>query len=81
MNTNTMPILRRLISPLALLPILLATPPSQAAPPATFIPGAVWNDTTGNPINAHGGGMLYHNGVYYWYGEFKEGHTWAAGGQ
>ena len=28
-------------------------------------------DTDGNPINAHGGGILYHEGTYYWYGEFK----------
>lgn len=23
------------------------------------------------PINAHGGGILYHQGIYYWYGEHK----------
>ena len=39
------------------------------------MPGAVWNDTGGNPINAHGGGLLYHNGRYYWYGEYKQGET------
>ena len=32
-----------------------------------FIPGEVWKDTDGNPINAHGGGLLYHDGTYYWY--------------
>lgn len=36
-----------------------------------FCPGAVWNDTKGVPINAHGCGMLYREGVYYWYGEHK----------
>ena len=41
----------------------------------TIVPGAVWNDTGGNPINAHGGGLLYHNGRYYWYGEYKQGET------
>jgi len=44
------------------------------APPdrsGTFRPGAAWLDTDGVPINAHGAGMLYHEGVYYWYGEFK----------
>ena len=40
-----------------------------------IIPGAVWKDTDGNPINAHGGGILYHNGTYYWYGEYKTGET------
>jgi beta-xylosidase len=41
----------------------------------TFKPGELWHDTDGNPINAHGGGMLFHNGVYYWYGEIKSGET------
>ena len=36
-----------------------------------FKPGQTWLDTKGNPINAHGGGLLYHNGTYYWYGEYK----------
>ena len=40
-----------------------------------IVPGEVWNDTDGNPINAHGGGILYHNGKYYWYGEYKKGKT------
>ena len=37
--------------------------------------GEVWRDTNGNPINAHGGGLLYHKGTYYWYGEYKTGAT------
>ncbi len=37
--------------------------------------GAKWLDTAGNPINAHGAGMLYHNGKYYLYGEYKKGKT------
>ena len=36
-----------------------------------FVPGEVWRDSTGQPINAHGGGVLFHNGVYYWNGELK----------
>jgi len=36
-----------------------------------FTPGEVWHDTDGKPIQAHGGGILYDNGVYYWYGENK----------
>lgn len=36
-----------------------------------FDPGQVWYDTDGQPINAHGGGLLYHRGTYYWYGEHK----------
>lgn len=38
--------------------------------------GAVWRDTKGNTINAHGGGLLLHNGTYYWFGEIKKGKTW-----
>ena len=45
----------------------------QAQKNTAFIPGQVWNDMDGNPINAHGGGLLYHNGTYYWYGEYKKG--------
>lgn len=41
-----------------------------------FVSGEVWHDTDGKPINAHGGGMLFHEGVYYWYGEFKAGKTY-----
>ena len=37
--------------------------------------GDQWLDTDGNPINAHGAGMLYHNGKYYLYGEYKKGKT------
>jgi len=36
-----------------------------------IVPGEIWKDNTGTHINAHGGGVLYHNGVYYWYGEHK----------
>jgi len=39
-------------------------------------PGEIWADTDGNPINAHGGGILFHEGTYYWYGEMKQGETW-----
>lgn len=36
-----------------------------------FEPGKIWYDTTGVPINAHGGGLLFHEGTYWWYGEHK----------
>lgn len=35
-------------------------------------PGEVWCDTDGKPIQAHGGGVLFHDGSYYWYGENKD---------
>ena len=40
-----------------------------------IVRGELWLDTSGNPINAHGGGILYHDGKYYWYGEYKTGKT------
>lgn len=36
-----------------------------------FISGEKWKDTNGVHINAHGGGMLFHEGIYYWFGEHK----------
>lgn len=44
----------------------------QAQKNTDFIPGEVWKDTDGNPINAHGGGLLYHDGTYYWYGDIRK---------
>src|SRR4051812_9881874 len=38
-----------------------------------FVPGEVWRDTEGNPIDAHGGGVLRFARVYYWYGENRGG--------
>lgn len=35
-------------------------------------PGKLWLDTNGNPIQAHGGSVMYLDGVYYFYGENKE---------
>lgn len=35
-------------------------------------PGQVWEDTDGKRIQAHGGSVMYIDGVYYWYGENKE---------
>lgn len=42
---------------------------------APLVQGEKWLDTDGNPINAHGAGMLYHDGTYYMYGEYKTGKT------
>lgn len=36
-----------------------------------FINGDAWPDDHGRAINAHGGGILFHAGVYYWFGEHK----------
>ena len=36
-----------------------------------FSPGEVWPDNNGIHINAHGGGILQMDDVYYWFGEHK----------
>jgi len=38
---------------------------------SSFKPGEIWLDTDGVHINAHGGGILFHEGKYYWFGEHK----------
>lgn len=47
-------------------------------------PGQPWYDTEGKLIQTHGGSVLYHEGIYYWYGENKdtldyEKHIWHNG--
>lgn len=37
--------------------------------------GTLWYDTENNPIQAHGGMILFYEGTYYWYGENKNGAT------
>jgi beta-xylosidase len=45
----------------------------------SFRPGQPWLDTAGHPIQAHGGGILYHENHYYWYGENKDTPTLPTG--
>jgi len=37
----------------------------------TIKSGEIWLDNNGVHINAHGGGVLYYEGKYYWFGEHK----------
>lgn len=37
----------------------------------SITPGVLWLDNNGVHINAHGGGMLFYDGRYYWFGEHK----------
>lgn len=37
----------------------------------SFTPKELWADNNGVHINAHGGGVLFDNGKYYWFGEHK----------
>ncbi|GAA3990383.1 glycoside hydrolase family 43 protein [Mucilaginibacter dorajii] len=47
----------------------------------TLVHGKVLSDTDGKPVNAHGPGVMYHQGVYYLFGEIKNGKTWLVPGQ
>ena len=38
---------------------------------SSFRPGELWYDDKGELINAHGGGILYNNNTYYWFGEVR----------
>ncbi|MDR2814151.1 MAG: glycoside hydrolase family 88 protein [Prevotellaceae bacterium] len=44
---------------------------AKAQQAQAFYPGEVWKDNNGVHINAHGGGILFHEGKYYWFGEHK----------
>ena len=48
-------------------PAAIATAPAMG--------GGDWLDTEGRFINAHGAGVLYYGGVYYLFGEIKNGKT------
>lgn len=45
-----------------------------------FYPGRVWLDTEGKRIQAHGGSVIFIDGVYYWYGENKKQYLEAESG-
>lgn len=52
-------------------------PATQAAPGnilkyTSFMPGEQWVDDRGELINAHGGGILFANNKYYWFGEKRD---------
>ncbi len=43
----------------------------MAHPYYNFKPDHLWLDNNNEHINAHGGGVLFHDGTYYWFGEHK----------
>ncbi|KAA6320397.1 Beta-glucanase, partial [termite gut metagenome] len=50
---------------------LLLLSGKAASPINAIYPGAILPDDRGIHVNAHGGGMLYYEGKYYWFGEHK----------
>ena len=50
-------------------PLGAQEPTRETAKPSRFVPGEVWLDTSGKPIQAHSAGILVRGNTYYWYGE------------
>lgn len=44
---------------------------AQTSADKPIMSGCIWPDDAGVHVNAHGGGVLYNKGRYYWYGENK----------
>ena len=57
------------LAALIVLPATLVA--SSRSDRTSFRPGELWPDDKGVHINAHGGGILDHEGRYYWFGEHK----------
>lgn len=53
---------------------LLLLPAVVMAQTDVIHPGEEWRDNNGEHINAHGGGVLFHDGMCYWYGENRPKH-------
>lgn len=53
----------------ALLLLMCVCVRSVTAAEKAFRPGEVWPDNNGVHINCHGGGILVHNGMFYWFGQ------------
>ena len=41
----------------------------------TFRPEAVWRDLSGDPIDAHGAGLLRDHGTWFWFGSRRTGYN------
>ncbi|HLL37266.1 MAG TPA: RICIN domain-containing protein [Streptomyces sp.] len=55
---------------LTLLGALATAGPARAAP-QTIANGTRFTDTAGNPVHAHGGGIIKVGSYYYWFGEHR----------
>ena len=65
----------KLRSVFALIALFLGCFSSQAE----IVSGAVWLDSQGSVIQAHGGGILKHGDTWFWYGEDRKNGARAAG--
>lgn len=76
-NLNNIFEMRKTNLLLLLLFLAMALPQCVYAKKVIY-PGQLWYDDRGVHINAHGGGVLYHEGTYYWFGEHKAENTSSA---
>lgn len=60
---------RSILRRVALLLLTCALGRSVIAAEKAFRPGEVWPDNNGVHINCHGGGILVHDGTFYWFGQ------------
>jgi hypothetical protein len=49
--------------------VLIFATAAAAGPRTEFVNDEPWPDDHGVHINAHGGGILFHDGAYYWFGQ------------
>ena len=61
---------RTIVATIMLVAVVCAAQPSQEKA-SVHANGAIWYDTAGHVINAHGGGVLPYGGRFYLYGEHK----------
>lgn len=59
----------------SLLSVVLMAVPLFSHAKGEIRSGELWPDNHGVHVNAHGGGILYHRGTYYWFGEHKAENT------
>ncbi len=45
---------------------------TASAASGVIVSATAWKDNNGNPVNAHGGGMIKVGSTYYWIGEYKD---------
>ncbi|MFI5845637.1 RICIN domain-containing protein [Catenuloplanes sp. NPDC051500] len=57
------------VAVLAAVAALLSPAAPASAAPVTVTNAVQFKDTAGNPVHAHGGGLLKHGSYYYWFGE------------
>jgi hypothetical protein len=51
--------------------LTLVTLVASVTAQVTIYPGAPWIDSSGNSLQAHGGGMIKVGSIWYWFGENK----------